>query len=64
MVEPLSLAIGAGVALVVAAAVLGIYLSGRVAALRPDHVVDMRVVSNYYRHQSAHESLSSDVEDQ
>jgi len=59
MVEPLSVAIGIGVAVVIILASAGLYFAGQ----RPDHIVDMREVANYYRHVSANESLEQDVED-
>jgi len=59
MVEPLSIAIGAGIAIVVLLAFAGIYLAGR----RPDHIINMREVSAYYRHKSAAEALRDDIDD-
>jgi len=59
MVEPLSIAIGAGIAVVVLLAMLGVYLAGR----KPDHIINMREVSAYYRHKSAAEALRDDIDD-
>lgn len=59
MVDPVSITIGVGATLVTMAAALGLYLAGRA----PDHIVDMREVSSYYRHQSALSALEDDVDD-
>jgi hypothetical protein len=59
MVDPVSVTIGVASTLVTAAAALGLYLAGRA----PDHIVNMREVSSYYRRQSALEALSEDVDD-
>ena len=63
MVEPLSVTIGIGVAAVAFLALVGVYLTGFVRARNPDHVVDMREVSNYYRHVNSNEALNQDVRD-
>jgi len=59
MVEPLSVAIGIGAAVVIILASAGLYFAGQ----RPTYMVDMREVANYYRHVSANEALEQDVED-
>lgn len=59
MVDPVSVTIGVALTLVITAASLGLYLAGRA----PDHIVDMREVSSYYRRQSALEALAEDVDD-
>jgi len=58
MVEPLSIAIGIGIGVAALLAGFGLYAAGQ----RPDHMVDMREVSNYYRHKSAMEALEEDVD--
>jgi hypothetical protein len=58
MVDPLSLAIGAGLTIVVVLAMLGLYLAGR----QPDHIIDMREIASYYRQQSAAEALQEDID--
>jgi xanthine/uracil/vitamin C permease (AzgA family) len=63
MVEPLSVAIGIGVAVGILLAFLGLMLVGYVVGRRPDHIVDMSEVSAYYRHRSAAAALSQDVQD-
>jgi len=60
MVDPVSISLGAGGTVVAALAGVGLYLSGR----RPDHIVDMRAVSSYYRRQQALESLQQDIDDE
>jgi len=63
MVDPLSVALGVGVAAVILLAAAGLYLYGYVRSRGPDHIVDMREVSNYYRHKNSNEALNEDVED-
>jgi len=58
MVEPVSVTIGIGIAVAAVLIALGLYLAGR----RPDHIVDMREVSSYYRRQQALEALAEDVD--
>lgn len=62
MVDPLSVTVGAGAALVAIAALIGVYLAGWRRSRAPDHVVDMNEVANYHRHVSSNEALSQDVE--
>lgn len=57
MVEPLSITIGIGVALVGIAAAYGLYAAGQ----RPAYMVDMREVSRYYKETAAVEALEEDV---
>jgi hypothetical protein len=59
MVDPLSISLGIGIAVLLAAAGTGIYLLGR----SPDHIVNMRSVAGYYRQQQALESLNQDIDD-
>ena len=59
MVDPISVAIGIGVAVATLLAALGLFLAGQ----QPDHIVDMREVSSYYRHVSANEALQQDIDD-
>jgi len=59
MVDPVSVTIGVALTVVTTAASLGLYLAGRA----PDHIVNMREVSSYYRRQSALEALAEDVDD-
>lgn len=47
MVDPVSIAIGAGATLVSMLAGLGVFLSGYRAARRPESIVDMDEVQNY-----------------
>jgi hypothetical protein len=60
MVDPVSISIGVLGTVVAALAGVGLYLAGR----RPDHIVDMRAVSSYYRRQNALESLQQDIDDE
>jgi len=60
MVDPVSISIGVGGTVVAGLAAVGLYLAGR----RPDHIVDMRAVSSYYRRQNALESLQQDIDDE
>jgi len=59
MVDPLSITIGIGVAVAVGLAAYGLYAAGQ----RPEHIVDMREVSNYYRHTSTLRALEGDIDD-
>jgi hypothetical protein len=59
MVDPVSVTIGVGGTVLIATAALGLYLAGRA----PDHIINMRAVSSYYRHRSALKSLEDDVDD-
>jgi hypothetical protein len=59
MVEPLSVAIGIGIGIAALLAGTGLYLLGQ----KPDHIVNMREVSNYYRHVSANRALEQDIDD-
>jgi hypothetical protein len=63
MVEPVSVTVGIGASAAGLLAAAGLYLSGYVRSRSPDHIVDMREVSNYYRHKNSNESLNQDVED-
>jgi len=60
MVDPVSITIGAGVTLALAGVSLGLYLAGRA----PDHIVNMREISSYYRRKQALEALQQDVDDE
>lgn len=60
MVDPVSVTIGIGVSVVGILAAAGLYLAGRT----PDHIINMRSVASYYRHQSALEALNQDVDDE
>jgi hypothetical protein len=52
-IDPLSVAVGVGIAAVVSLAIVGVGLVGYRQARRPDYIVDMREVSNFYRHSNA-----------
>jgi hypothetical protein len=57
MVDPISATIGVGACLLALLAAYGLYAAGQ----RPDHMVDMNEVASYYRHASAQEALSEEV---
>jgi len=59
MVDPVSVTLGIGGTVVAVLAATGLYLAGR----RPDHIVNMRAVSSYYRRERALEALEQDVND-
>jgi len=59
MVDPLSITLGIGVSVVGILASLGLYLAGR----SPDHIINMRDIAAYHRHQSAIQALAEDVDD-
>jgi len=63
MVDPMSVTIGIGVAVVALLAILGVYLAGFRQARKPDGIVDMGEISNYYRHKNSNQALAQDVED-
>jgi len=47
VVEPLSIAIGAGVTVIALLACMGLYLLGYRTARRPESIVDMNEIQNY-----------------
>jgi len=53
MVDPLSVSVGIGIAFIIGMAIIGFMLVGHRQARRPDYIVDMREVSNFYRHANA-----------
>ena len=53
MIDPLSVAVGIGASLLISMAIVGFVLVGYRQARRPDYIVDMREVSNFYRHANA-----------
>lgn len=53
MVDPLSIAIGIGIAAIIGMAIVGFMLVGYRQSRRPDYIIDMREVSNFYRHANA-----------
>jgi hypothetical protein len=59
MVDPVSITLGVGGTVVATLAGIGLYLLGR----RPDHIVNMRAVSGYYRRKQQLEALQQDVDD-
>jgi len=59
MVDPVSITLGIGGTVVATLAGIGLYLAGR----RPDHIVNMRAISSYYRRKQALEALQQDVND-
>lgn len=63
MVDPLSVALGIGVAVVVLLAAFGLFAGGWIRGRAPDHIVDMNEVSNYQMHVQANEALAQDVDD-
>jgi GMP synthase PP-ATPase subunit len=59
MVDPLSISLGIGFTVLIAAAAVGVYFAGRA----PDHIVNVRAVSSYYRRQQALEALNQDIDE-
>jgi len=59
MVDPISITIGVGACVLALLAAYGLYAAGQ----RPDHMVNMREVASYYRHSSAQEALSEEVDE-
>jgi len=59
MVDPVSITLGIGGTVVAVLAATGLYLLGR----QPDHIVNMRAVSSYYRREQGLEALQQDVND-
>jgi len=62
-IDPLSVAIGVGIAAIIALAFIGVALGGYRQARRPDYIVDMREVSNFYRHSNAARRIRVDTDD-
>jgi hypothetical protein len=56
-------AVSVGIGVVALFAGFGAYLAGYVRSRSAGYIVDMREVSNYYRHKNTNEALSQDVED-
>ena len=60
MIDVLSVSIGIGVSFIIGMAIVGFILIGYRSARSPEYVVDMREVSNYYRHSNAARELRDD----
>lgn len=63
MVDPLSVALGIGVAVVVLLAAFGLFAGGWIRGRSPDHVVDMNEVENYHQGTWANQAMSKDIDD-
>jgi len=62
-IDLLSVAVGVGIAAILGMAVIGFMLVGHRQARRPDYIVDMREVSNFYRHANAARRIRVEAED-
>jgi len=63
MVDPLSIAIGVGIASIIGMAIVGFMLVGYRQSRRPDYIIDMREVSNFYRHANAARRIRVESDD-
>lgn len=60
VVDPMTV----GLTLAALVVVWGIFAAGYLAARRPDNIIDVSEVANYYRYHSGNEALRQDVSDE
>ena len=63
MVDPLSVSVGVGIAFIIGMAIIGFMLVGYRQSRRPDYIIDMREVSNFYRHANAARRIRVEADD-